>query len=84
MLDFYEFARMVSEKLQEYDPEKDLREAFAVFDSNGDGRISRDEIKMVVEQFGDKISNEDLENMLREADDNSDGYLDYDGINNLL
>jgi Ca2+-binding EF-hand superfamily protein len=31
---------MVSEKMKDYDPEKELREAFAVFDINGDGKVN--------------------------------------------
>lgn len=37
-VDFFEFCGMVSEKMKVYDPEKELREAFAVFDINGDGK----------------------------------------------
>lgn len=43
-VDFYEFARMVSQKMKDYDPEKELKEAFAVFDKNGDGKVSSEEI----------------------------------------
>lgn len=36
-MDFYEFCGMVSEKMKDYDPEKEVREAFDVFDKDGDG-----------------------------------------------
>jgi len=36
---------MVEDKMGSYDPEKDLREAFAVFDKNGDGKVSSEEIR---------------------------------------
>ena len=44
-VDFYEFAKMVSGKMQDNDPEKELREAFSVFDKNGDGKVSSEEIR---------------------------------------
>ena len=78
-MDFFQFAHMVSTKLTEYDPETELREAFSVFDKNGDGKISVDELKAVVESLGGAMTEADLENMLLEADDNNDGFLDYSG-----
>ena len=33
----------------------------------------------VVESLGGKMTNEELDAMLLEVDDNNDGYLDYDG-----
>lgn len=44
-VDIFEFSRMVEDKMGSYDPEKDLREAFAVFDKNGDGKVSSEEIR---------------------------------------
>lgn len=77
-VDFFEFCEMVSEKMKVYDPEKDLKEAFAVFDINGDGRVSKEEIQTVVESFGGKMTKEEIDSMLKEADENSDGYIDYE------
>ncbi|XP_045187014.1 neo-calmodulin-like isoform X2 [Mercenaria mercenaria] len=77
-VDFFEFCGMVSEKMKVYDPEKELREAFAVFDINGDGKVSVDEIQSVVDSLGGKMSKEEIDSMLTEADENSDGYLDYE------
>ncbi|WAR19538.1 CALM-like protein [Mya arenaria] len=77
-VEFYEFSRMVAEKLQAGDPETELKEAFAVFDKNGDGKVSSEEIRVVVESLGGKMTNAELENMLREVDENNDGYLDYE------
>lgn len=36
---------MVSSKMQDYDPEVELKEAFSVFDKDGDGKVSLQEIQ---------------------------------------
>lgn len=77
-VDIFEFAKMVSEKLKDYDPERELLEAFAVFDKNGDGMVDIDEIKSVVESLGGEMTKEELEGMFKEADENNDGYIDYE------
>jgi len=47
--------------------------AFCKLDLNGDGRISRDEIKQVLGK-----QDEDVLEMLKEADADGDGSIDYD------
>ncbi|XP_052271672.1 calmodulin-A-like [Dreissena polymorpha] len=77
-VDMFEFSQMVAQKMQVYDPEKELRDAFAVFDKNGDGKVSVEEIREVVESLGGKMTNAEVESMLVDVDENHDGYIDYD------
>ena len=49
-----------------------------MFDMDGNGTIDRDELRNVMKQLGEKLSEEDIEEMIQEADKNGDGLIDYD------
>ena len=51
-----------------------------VFDVDNSGVITKDNLKRVLEQLGEKLNDEDVEEMVKEADLNGDGMIDYKGI----
>ena len=55
-----------------------LRDAFAAFDADGDGKISRKEIARALAGFRLNISRNHLEQVFELADSNGDGGIDYD------
>ncbi|KYQ99709.1 calmodulin [Tieghemostelium lacteum] len=77
-IDFNEFIRMMSRKMQDNDTEEEIREAFKVFDKDGNGFISAAELRHVMTSLGEKLSNEDVDDMIREADLDGDGQINYD------
>lgn len=57
--------------------EAPLLSLFTLFDRNGDHRISRNELKIVLDAVDPGPSNEEaVEKMIKEADLNKDGYID--------
>ncbi|CAL1280358.1 unnamed protein product [Larinioides sclopetarius] len=70
---------MMSNKMKERDSEKELKEAFRVFDKNGDGFISAPELRNVMTNLGEKLTDEEVEDMIKEADLDGDGLVNYDG-----
>ena len=52
---------------------------FVVFDLSGKGLISHDDLKKVLTNLGEKFNDEDITEMLKEADLNGDGMIDYEG-----
>jgi calmodulin len=48
-----------------------------VFDKDGDGYITAVELKLVMKQLGEDLSEEQLNDMMREADSNGDGRIDF-------
>ena len=54
-----------------------MKERFKLFDQDGNGLISKDELRVVMQQLGEKLSEEDIEEMISDADTNGDGQIDY-------
>jgi len=54
-----------------------MRDAFEMFDSDGDGYIDASEFKHFMQTFGDKMDDEAVEEIMKEADANGDGKIDY-------
>lgn len=78
-IDFGEFVQMMSRKVQDADTEAELREAFAVFDKDGDGFIGATELLQVMSQLGEDLTLEEVHSMIREADQDGDGRINYKG-----
>ncbi|ODM92788.1 Calcium-binding protein E63-1 [Orchesella cincta] len=66
------------------DASKDLMAAFRVFDKDGNGFITREELKEAMEMIGEPVTDEDIDNMITMADLNKDGKIDYEGTDNNI
>lgn len=66
--------------------EKDLVKAFEVFDLNGDGFISSEELQSALCRLGllDENCGKDCKNMINVYDTNSDGKLDFEEFKNMM
>lgn len=78
VIDFQEFLSMMSRRMRDPDSEEELREAFKVFDKDGNGYISASELKQVMASLGEKLTPDELSEMMREADANGDGQISYE------
>ena len=50
-----------------------------MFDKNGDGYISAAELRNVMTTLGEKLTVEEVDEMIREADIDGDGQVNYEG-----
>lgn len=58
--------------------EDDLKVAFRIMDTNGDGHISLDDFDDLFNSYGGARMDQDLwENLLMEADKNGDGIVNF-------
>lgn len=72
-IDFAEFLTLMARKMKTKDSEAEILEAFKVFDKDNSGKISPAELRQVMSNLGEKLSDEEVEEMMKEADLNGDG-----------
>ena len=77
-IDFKEFLLMMVDRFKDANAEEDVKEAFRVFDRDGNGFISADELRYVMTNLGEKLSDEEVMEMIREADIDGDGQINYE------
>ena len=77
-IDFEEFLVLMKSRIGERDPDKELRDAFKVFDTDGSGSISRDELKRLMTQLGQNLSEAELDAMMDEVDTDGDGEISFE------
>lgn len=85
-------AAMMARKMKDTDSEEEIKEAFKVFDKDGNGFISSAELKHVMTNLGtwspavraaltapgEKLSENEVNEMIREADVDGDGQINYE------
>lgn len=76
-IDFAEFLTLMARKMKTKDSEAEILEAFKVFDKDGSGKISATELRQVMINLGEKLSDEEVAEMIREADENGDGVSSW-------
>ena len=78
-VDFQEFLTMMTHKMHNIDTEDEMREAFKLFDRDGNGYISPAELKQVMNNLGERLTEAEVDLMIREVDANGDGQVNYEG-----
>lgn len=81
---FEEFTMLMSGKMKNVDTEDDIRDAFRVFDVNGNGVISAQELLHVATNLGEKLSEEEANEMIRVADLDGDGIINYNDFITMM
>ena len=79
-VDYDEFIQMMTQtQIKPLNAEEELRKTFNIFDMDGNGYISHDEIKMTMEHLGEKVTDDEVNEMIKAADKNGDGKIDING-----
>ncbi|EAW89094.1 hCG1642349, isoform CRA_a, partial [Homo sapiens] len=68
-----EFLTMMARKMKDTQSEEEIREAFLVFDKDGNGYISAAELCHVMTNPGEKLTDDKVDEMIREAGIDGDG-----------
>ncbi|XP_053685316.1 calcium-binding protein E63-1 isoform X1 [Sabethes cyaneus] len=63
---------------------QDLVAAFRVFDRDGNGYITRDELKSAMDMIGENVTEYQLNEMLELADADKDGRINYEDFQNFF
>nr|CAD55596.1 troponin C [Lethocerus indicus] len=83
-LEFEEFVTLAARFLTEDNEEdsaammEELREAFRLYDKDGNGYITTEVLREILKELDDKITPEDLDMMIQEIDSDGSGTVDFD------
>lgn len=58
---------------------KELKEAFRLYDKEGNGFIPTSCLKEILRELDDQLSDADLDGMIHEIDSDGSGTVDFDG-----
>jgi len=74
MLDFNEFLDIMTTKMSEKDSKEQIQKAFQLF-KGPTSKISFEDLKTVARELGETMSDEELLEMIKEADKDQDGEV---------
>jgi calmodulin len=66
------------------DSDDEIMACFQFFDQDRDGRISQTELEQVITRFDTRLSPKEIKEMMRTADINRDGFIDFNEFKQLL
>lgn len=66
------------------DDEKELREAFNLYDQNKNGKISANELHSVLKSLGEKCTLKDCRKMIASVDVDGDGSVNFDEFKKMM
>ncbi|XP_052769115.1 calmodulin-A-like isoform X1 [Mya arenaria] len=74
-LDFEEFCELMSKTKKDVTSYKAIEEAFKVFDKDGKGSIPREYFRHIMTTMGERLNDDEVDEMLDEADADGDGEI---------
>ena len=77
-IDFEEFLSMMTVKMGQRDSKDEMIKAFQLFDDDETGRISFKNLKRVAKDLGENMTDEELQEMIDEADREGSGEVSLD------
>ncbi|KAI5712924.1 hypothetical protein M8J76_000884 [Diaphorina citri] len=78
IIDFPHFLELMMKKVKDVESGEELLEAFRVFDKDGDGIINVAELRHVMTNLGEKLTEEEVDAMIAVADQEGLGYIRYE------
>lgn len=83
-IEFSEFYNLWIRDRDSQTEEEELRASFNVFDQDGSGAINKSELEKVMKNLDPAVTEDDLKEMMDEADQNQDGKIDYEEFCRLM
>lgn len=83
-IDFEEFLQMMTAKMSERDSREEILKAFKLFDDDNTGRITFKNLKRVAKELGESLTDEEIQEMIDEADRNGDGEVDEEEFYRIM
>lgn len=77
-IEFPEICTLLARKVKDVDAEEEFKEAFRVFDKDGNGFTSAAELRHIMTTLGEKMTDAELDEMLDMAEVDGDGQINYE------
>ena len=83
-IDFEEFIELMEIRMNDSDEEQDIIEVFKVFDGDGNGYITAAELRHVMTNLEEELTEEEVDEMINEADIDGDGQISYNEFKKMM
>ena len=72
-----DFISLINTRMKKVESEEELVEMFKIFDKKGTGKVSSGDIRAVLDDIDEPISQQELEDLMLNWDKDKDGFLNY-------
>jgi len=77
-IDFNDFQEMMRGRMPDKNSRDEINKVFALFDEDETGKISFRNLKRISQELGESLTDEELQEMIEEADRDGDGLINPD------
>ena len=77
-IEFPEFLQLMARNMQDIDEEKLIQTGFNVFDADGDGQVSLEDLRSVMQSLGEQMTDDQLNDIINEIDTNGDKQMSFE------
>jgi Ca2+-binding EF-hand superfamily protein len=84
LISFDNFLILLKNKLENQYSEEDIINEFRKLDKNGNGKISESDLRNLMSKYENPLSNEEIEEIIQEANVDSNGEIDYINFTKIL
>jgi len=81
---FKEFLVAIAKSNQENSIEEELKKAFSFFDLKGDGLISAVELKLVMRKLGEKMTDQEIDEIMKDLETDVHGHINFEEFKRLM
>jgi calmodulin len=84
LISFDNFLILLKNKLENQYSEEDIINEFRKLDKNGNGKISESDLRNLMSKYENPLSNEEIEEIIKEANVDSNNEIDYINFTKIL
>merc|ERR1712083_437603 len=83
-IEFNEFLQLLSKQQRSGTTRDSLTDAFSIFDKDDDGYIPVHEMREILQSLGDKMTDKELDEMMKAASSDREGFINYEEFVTVL
>jgi Ca2+-binding EF-hand superfamily protein len=83
-LDFDSFSNFLLKRSKDSEIEEQIMECFTEMDKDHDGKIGKKDLKYLLYSIGEKLTDEEIEEIINQTDTTKEGFIHYKDMIRLL